>query len=107
MISLFLFLSFSSVWIVQRRFKGGGIMNKQDVTKDFIMNCMEVYKLSPREMEVMYYWFYDYNVGSIAKCLEISNETVRTLIKRSYRKMNVDSKSMVVFTVLNYYFDHV
>lgn len=52
--------------------------------------------LSPRELEVLNWITYGYNCGEIAEKLGISHHTVRTFIRRIYRKFEVNTRVEVV-----------
>ncbi|MEG0323013.1 MAG: LuxR C-terminal-related transcriptional regulator, partial [Raoultibacter sp.] len=54
------------------------------------------YKLSPREIEVLYLLGRGYNHGYIATRLFISENTVRTHVRHIYSKLEISSREELI-----------
>ncbi|GIP18663.1 hypothetical protein J40TS1_43050 [Paenibacillus montaniterrae] len=64
--------------------------------RQMIYEQFESYRLSPREKEVGYMWLNNYSALRIASELGIAEGTVRTMIKRIYRKTRVSDKGQFI-----------
>ncbi|MFC5700187.1 helix-turn-helix transcriptional regulator [Cohnella faecalis] len=70
------------------------------VNYSFILAQSKPYLLSPRETQIVYLLMQGQSCTQIAICLDISSNTVRTLVKRVYLKMNVSSKTAMIIKIL-------
>ena len=59
--------------------------------------------LSPRELEIVQHVFEDQTEVEIGLRLGISQHTVHTYLRRTYRKLNVDSRCQLLVRVMEAY----
>jgi DNA-binding CsgD family transcriptional regulator len=57
-------------------------------------------KMTSREIEVMKFWFLNYNYRDIALQLNISENTVKTYIKHITKKLGGDSKLTFIICLM-------
>jgi len=62
---------------------------------------LQVAGLSPRESDVASMAIQGYSVTNIAACLQLTENTVSTYLKRLYRKLRVSSRAELSFELLN------
>ena len=70
-----------------------------DVLREVCQQLVEEYGLSPRQSEVLDLLVHGYDVPSTAKKLFISENTVRTHMKKIYTLMDVHSKQEIIDAV--------
>lgn len=64
--------------------------------KEKVLNQLRQYRLAPREQEIAYMWLMNFSALRIAFELNITEGTVRNVIKRIYRKTEVTDKGRFI-----------
>ncbi len=67
--------------------------------EDAILSKLSNYGLTYREKSVAILWIQDCDYRTISKKLYISEHTTRTIIKNIYRKLEVNSKVLLVMKI--------
>ncbi|WP_080514266.1 helix-turn-helix domain-containing protein [Shewanella vaxholmensis] len=57
-----------------------------------VINCLFP-ELTRKESEVLYWWAYGSSTNEIAKIIDVTNDTIKTYLKRCKVKLNQDSIS--------------
>jgi DNA-binding CsgD family transcriptional regulator len=61
----------------------------------------ELYHLTPREREILFYWMKDFDYRQIALLLGISRNTVKAHISKINLKLQVKSKASLILKIIS------